>query len=212
MKYFFTSVLALILLACSGPKYAKVNEEKRTELFAVHEMMTGTFSSRDQAARDSAFFDINLVMYPIWEKDASAKWLYVEQAVTANLSKPYRQRVYKLTVTDSGQIESSVFELPDPAAFVHAWNNPELFERLTASDLKVREGCSVFLEKKKTKHYAGATPEGKCISTLRGASYATSEVEVYPDRIVSWDRGWDKQGEQVWGAVKGGYVFMKIKN
>jgi hypothetical protein len=27
--------------------------------------------------------------------------------------------------------------------------------------------------------------------------------------MVSWDRGFDKEGKQVWGAQKGGYRFVK---
>lgn len=211
MKLFYTLLLSLTLMACTGTKEIVSKTKSSDELIKVLDLMTGTFSSREQAQQDSAFFNINLVMYPIWKNDPSAKWLYVEQAVTANLSKPYRQRIYKLTRTTSGQIESSVFELPDPAKYIHAWDTPQLFDQISASDLKVREGCSVFLQKKSNQHYAGATLPGKCISTLRGASYATSEVEVFSDRIVSWDRGWNDQKEQVWGAVKAGYVFMKIK-
>jgi hypothetical protein len=29
--------------------------------------------------------------------------------------------------------------------------------------------------------------------------------------MTSWDRGYDAQGSQVWGAVEGGYIFDKIK-
>jgi hypothetical protein len=27
--------------------------------------------------------------------------------------------------------------------------------------------------------------------------------------MVSWDRGYNDEGEQVWGAEKGGYRFVK---
>jgi hypothetical protein len=30
------------------------------------------------------------------------------------------------------------------------------------------------------------------------------------DRIVSWDRGFDGDRRQVWGAEKGGYIFGRI--
>jgi hypothetical protein len=29
-----------------------------------------------------------------------------------------------------------------------------------------------------------------------------------PGKIVSWDRGFDASGAQVWGAEKGGYIFL----
>ncbi|WP_188926788.1 CpcT/CpeT family chromophore lyase [Shewanella algicola] len=31
------------------------------------------------------------------------------------------------------------------------------------------------------------------------------------DKIVSWDRGFDSNDQQVWGAVKGGYEFIKAQ-
>jgi hypothetical protein len=34
-------------------------------------------------------------------------------------------------------------------------------------------------------------------------------VEVRPDGLVSWDRGFDADGQQVWGAEKGPYVFTR---
>ena len=40
---------------------------------------------------------------------------------------------------------------------------------------------------------------------------ATSEVVVSPGRIESWDRGFDAEGAQVWGAEKGAYVFLLAK-
>jgi hypothetical protein len=34
-------------------------------------------------------------------------------------------------------------------------------------------------------------------------------VTIWPDRLISWDRGWNDKGQQVWGAEKGGYIFVK---
>ena len=32
------------------------------------------------------------------------------------------------------------------------------------------------------------------------------------NKLVSWDRGWNAEHEQVWGSEKGGYIFDKIEN
>ena len=80
---------------------------------------------------------------------------------------------------------------------------------LTPDSLADRQGCSIYLHKRGKKMFSGATTGKECQSSLRGAAYATSEVTVYPDKLVSWDRGWDKDDKQVWGAEKGGYVFVK---
>ena len=51
-----------------------------------------------------------------------------------------------------------------------------------------------------------------CPSILYGANYTTSEVEIFNDKIISWDRGFDINNNQVWGATNGGYIFNKIKD
>ncbi|MFK7750665.1 MAG: CpcT/CpeT family chromophore lyase [Kordia sp.] len=64
---------------------------------------------------------------------------------------------------------------------------------------------------KKGNYYTGSTNEKECKSTIRGASYATSEVTIKANEIVSWDRGFDSKNEHVWGAEKAGYVFKRLK-
>lgn len=174
-------------------------------------LMSGTFSSQAQAAKDSTYYNINLVMHQIWPEDKMASWLYVEQAVTQMIKKPYRQRVYKVTRTADGRFESKVYTLPNPAKFIHGWENPMVFKSITPDSLMVRTGCSVFLKKNAQGCYAGSTNEKDCESSMRGASYATSEVTVCADNVMSWDRGWDANDEHVWGADKAGYVFDRLK-
>ena len=59
--------------------------------------------------------------------------------------------------------------------------------------------------------FEGSTVENECVSTLRGAAYATSEVTVSRERLTSWDRGFDAGGGQVWGATEGPYIFDKVR-
>ncbi|WP_293087337.1 chromophore lyase CpcT/CpeT [Moorena sp. SIO4A1] len=171
--------------------------------------MSGHFSSKAQSERDSAFFDISLVMYPIWKNSTEAKWMYVEQAASAYKDQPYRQRVYRISMVEAGLMESRVYELDDPSKYIHAWEKPALFEALTSDSLILREGCSVFL-KASENCFSGSTREKECLSSLRGASYASSIVEICPNKITSWDQGWNSDDEQVWGAVSGPYVFDRL--
>ena len=50
-----------------------------------------------------------------------------------------------------------------------------------------------------------------CPSDRKGAAYATSEVTITENELISWDRGYNDKDEQVWGAEKGGYHFLKIR-
>jgi hypothetical protein len=171
--------------------------------------MTGSFSSEEQAAADEAYFDIRLEMARIWKDRKDGYWFYVEQAAATHLDQPYRQRVYHLTAAEDGSFVSEVFAIPDPLDHAGEFREAEPLSGLTPESLEVREGCAVILLKKGDELFSGATVEHQCRSSLRGASYATSEVTVGPDRILSWDRGFADSGEQVWGAEKGPYIFLR---
>ena len=173
--------------------------------------MTGSFNSTQQAKDDTAFYDINLEMYPIWEGETEDYWLYVEQALSSKKEKPYRQRIYQITQVDSVTFTSYIYTLPNPDEYIGSWTKPDLFKDLILADSLKREGCEVVL-KKEVNHYVGETGEGTCSSTLQGAKYATSEVTVTPKSIISWDRGYDKKDKQVWGAEKGGYIFQRVED
>ena len=81
-------------------------------------------------------------------------------------------------------------------------------DRLHADSIDVMEGCTITLHRYKSI-YQGSTNGRDCPNSRSGAAYATSEVTIRSDRMMSWDRGYDDAGKQVWGATKGGYLFLK---
>lgn len=200
----FPLIATLALTACTTSRKTAGN----ADFMQLKDHMTGTFNSAAQAARDSNYFDITLHMYPIWQ-DRPGVWLYVEQAVTASQDKPYRQRIYQLEQIDRQTFVSKVYTIQNEKDYVNAWKTPEAFGKLPMEGIELKSGCEVVL-KKSGNQFAGATGDKTCPSELRGASYATSKVTVYPGKIVSWDQGFNAQGVQVWGATLGGYEFLKI--
>jgi len=190
-------------------------------------LLTGSFTTAEQAAADPDFFDIRLHMVRIWgpapgtkgddaatpPADASAgtAWLYVEQAAAAAMARPYRQRIYRVTQESDGTIRSEVYVLPgDPLRFAGAWRKPESFETIKPADLTLKEGCAVILRRTKEATFEGGTQGKACPSDRSGASYATSEVTMSPWGLVTLDRGYDKNDQQVWGSTKGGYRFKRV--
>jgi hypothetical protein len=206
LRYQIVGMKRTLLLLCLVANLMSANAQKQqaTELF---NWMTGSFHSGAQAKTDTSYFDISLHMYPIWEADANAYWLYVEQAMTTALNRPYRQRVYKI-YGEGGKLVSKVYEIKSANKFINGWKNKELLTHLTPDSLIDRQGCAIYLTKA-VNLYKGSTPGKECLSSLRGASYATSEVEIFSDKLLSWDRGWSAADKQVWGAEKGGYIFIK---
>ncbi len=168
--------------------------------------MFGSFSSEAQSKSDTSYFNIHLRMVPIWTNRNDAVWLYIEQAVSTRLDKPYRQRVYKVSETSPGQFESAVYTLKSPLRFAQ---KPELLEMLSPDSLTLKEGCSVYLQKTGKKKFSGGTRGQSCSSDIKGAAYASSEVTITKKMLLSWDRGFDASGKQVWGAEKGGYRFVR---
>lgn len=172
--------------------------------------MTGTFSSTRQAMEDDHFFDIRLVMVPIWKERDDGPWLYVEQAAAGSLERPYRQRVYQLVPRPDGAVDSVVYTFAgDPLVHAGAFYQDDPLAGLGPAQLEERKGCEIRLRRQDDGTYSGRTGERTCSSDLRGASYATSEVTLEKDLLVSWDRGFDAEGKQVWGAEKGGYRFER---
>ena len=186
--------------------------QRDEEIEQLASWMVGSFSSGRQAESDpERYYDIRLFMSRIWPSRTDGVWLYVEQASADSLEQPYRQRVYHLTRVDDSVVRSEVFTLPgDPLELAGAWYDIGLLESVDADDLEPRRGCSIDLRRTGPDTFAGATSGRQCASSLRGAAYATSEVLVTPDRLLSWDRGFDSQGRQVWGAERAGYIFDKL--
>jgi acetylornithine deacetylase/succinyl-diaminopimelate desuccinylase-like protein len=181
------------------------------ELQKVAHWMTGSFSSQAQAdANPDHYYDIRLFMQPIWQDRADGPWLYVEQAAAESLDRPYRQRIYRLSRIDHRTIRSEVFTLPgDPLTHAGAWRANDPLPDLSPDDLELRQGCAIVWRRINSDTYAGSTQEKNCQSSLRGAAYATSDVVLTPAQLLSWDRGFDSEDEQVWGAQAGPYAFIK---
>ncbi len=171
--------------------------------------LTGRFDSVAQAAPPgSQYFEIQLLTCEVPAPELGERVLYVEQAVMTSLNAPYRQRLYVIEPGDdpATQANTTVYALTNPDNFIGRCSDPS--PTISASEATERTGCGVFLTWM-DDHFEGGTQGTACSSTLQGASYATSEVSTYEDRIDSWDRGYDVADMQVWGAVAGAYRFNR---
>ncbi|MBW2525072.1 MAG: chromophore lyase CpcT/CpeT [Deltaproteobacteria bacterium] len=202
-------VLPLLAACSSDPaeESAPPNASAPNAAEQVEQLLTGRFDSSAQAAMNPTFYAVQLVTCPAVAPELGPRVLYVEQALVDQPSAPYRQRLYVIEPGPESTVDavSRVFELVDPGAYVGRCDQGEPLS-VVAAEAVERQGCRVELTAVEER-FEGSTPGNECLSDFQGASYATSEVTLFETHIVSWDRGFDDEGEQVWGATAGGYVF-----
>lgn len=199
-------IILISVYSCKNETKPEVKEDNELkELFAL---MQGSFNSEVQSQVDSSYYNISLHMYPIWEDKGN--FLYVEQALNSMQNKPYRQRIYEVNRISDSTFSSAVYNLDVDSLWIGKWNNPKAFDSIALKDIAIKEGCEVVLKRVALNHFMGKTGDNTCVSTMRGASFARSEVEILEDKIMSWDRGFDADGNYVWGAEKGAYIFNKL--
>jgi hypothetical protein len=197
-------IACLLLLTSRG-----LAEPSTLDHLAV--FMTGSFSSADQARGDQNFRPTVLHITPIWNDRSDGPWLYLEQALADAPAHPFRQLVYQLAARPDDTLEARVFELTDPVAATGAWKNPALLAKFTPDKLVIRAGCTLVLHLQPGGTFKGGTEGVGCTSTLRGASYSTVETAISNLQIVSWERGYNAAGTQVWGSIHGGYIFKRVE-
>ncbi len=209
MKYLILSLAILTtLFSCKNIETKPKEKAIENHLHDLLGMMQGSFTSEIQAGIDSTYFNISLHMYPIWNDKGN--FLYVEQALNARQNKPYRQRIYEVTQLNDSMFSSAIYTIENDSLWIGKWKTPKAFDSLSMRQVSKKEGCEVILKRIDSDYFKGQTGEKSCESTLYGASYATSEVEIFSDKIISWDRGFDDNDEHIWGAEKGGYIFNKL--
>jgi len=133
----------------------------------------------------------------------------VEQAASWTPKQPYRQRVYHLEQQSDSSYTSTIYQLKNDSLYIGGHREPALFDNISPDSLELLEGCALELDYS-VGVFEGSTNGRNCTNTWGSATYATSEARVYPDSLVSWDRGYNNEGEQVWGAETGGYHFVKL--
>jgi hypothetical protein len=200
-KIILLSIFTFLMVSFKSGKI-----QKSTDLELLVASMQGTYTSEKQAIEDKEYFNISLRMIPIWKDRGN--YLYVEQAMFEKQESPYRVRIYKV-YQRGNEFVSEIYTLKNEKEWIGKWQTPEAFDALSEKEIELKPGCEVILRKQTDGNFVGQTGNKTCSSELRGASYASSIVTVTPTQIISWDQGFDKEDKQVWGAVKGGYVFDK---
>lgn len=185
------------------------------DLARIARWLPGTYDTFAQAAADSArgttyrHVRAVLTITPVELRGApgAAKAFYLQQSLAGQEHAPYRQRVIVLRRVD-GAIRNELYRVKDPPAFLD-------FDGRRAIDpveLAREFGCDAQWTRASDDAYRGvAGREGRCPSTLRGATHTVSAFELTRDRFTTLDQGLDDAGSVRWGPPTGetGHIFAR---
>jgi CpeT protein len=171
------------------------------------QLLQGRFDTTAQAMMDPRFRDVTLAICRVSIPALAPHALYVEQAIRG--SAPYRQRLYVLGSGANGatQAISRVFEFNEPSSVVGLCDMDGV-QMFSPEDVVERPGCTVTLDLQGDR-FVGRTDGRTCLSTLMGATYATTEITLSESSLDSWDRGYNAMDRQVWGSTAGAYRFAR---
>ena len=133
-------------------------------------------------------------------------YLYQEQSLKKSLDSPYRQRFLQIEAgEEKDTVISQSYKPINSQKWIGLCDRPER-QRVVNSQEMSQPVCSVLL-KPKVSIYVGTTPPEGCPTKVRGAVKITNMIILHDRGMDTWDRGFDAEGNQVWGAKNESYQF-----
>lgn len=178
------------------------------DLSTVRSWLSGTFSNREQAMAQPAWFiPVRLRYLPVDHLFASGVGWFTEQ-MSEHLGEPYRSRVLHLL---DQPLRFENYRLKDQKVWAGAAFDPPRLAQLAADDLILLPGCTIFLERT-AAGYSGRMAEGRgCRLSAEDTSYVLIEFELSEDCFLTLDRGFDLVSDaQTWGSRAGAYCYRKL--
>lgn len=126
----------------------------------------------------------------------------------------YRQRLLVFEPGEApGTVRQTTWSLPDPTAFVDAWESPALFAQLTLQDLKqdLPPSCVQLWRRRDNGWYGRVDPTVCRVWSERRQAwrYIEGEAFVTANNYLTAERGFDDDGKQVFGTGPEQYYILK---
>ncbi|WP_013321691.1 chromophore lyase CpcT/CpeT [Gloeothece verrucosa] len=209
-----TALLISYLLTTGSAQALPVNNEVNS----VVTHLVGIMDTSAQAAENPKKSSVRMTTCQVTFRGAndsvqnsfgSPVYLYQEQALTQELNKPYRQRFLEIQPSVGQEtVESKSYKPAQPETLIGLCNKPESERVLQQSDLG-EFVCRVFL-KPSPDGFIGETPPEGCPANVRGAVKITNTIILHSRGMDTWDKGYDAQGHQVWGAREDAYQYRWV--
>ncbi|HRO42550.1 MAG TPA: chromophore lyase CpcT/CpeT [Flavipsychrobacter sp.] len=183
----------------------------KNDLEELKNRLEGNFDTEEQSKNDISYQNRALRMKEIDLKgrQPDGYWLYVEEAPASSTEIPIRQFVTRLYKLDKETLAADIYTMSEPLRFAGAWHSPNLLKKLTLDSLNENKGCTILIHKDADGNFFGKTNGKECMQEVNGAAYFTSELAIYQNMLIVWDKGWSREDKQIAGAEKAGYRFRK---
>jgi CpeT/CpcT family (DUF1001) len=151
---------------------------------------------------------VHHIFAPVAAPGIGAQVFYVQQALAADLSKPYRQRLYRFSVDNTdAALKLEIFRFKDEAAMRGAHLKPELFKTLTLQELIPTPGCEVWWRFDAADNaYTGTMKKDACsyVSPRSGQRITVNDtLKLNNEQIWINDQATDANGQRVFGNSQG---------
>jgi hypothetical protein len=176
------------------------------EFASIAELLTGSWRTTGPVG-DVEPTDVVMSIAPV-KLTTLPDALYLEIARSDTLDRPYTKSFLQL-YRRQGEIRMRTLEVRDPNSDVQnlligMWAAPEFMPDV---DIKELLGTLDLELKRSGDGWVGETPY-PYPTAVKGAVEMTSRIEIAPGRLQTADRGYDADGNVVWGASEGEhYVF-----
>jgi hypothetical protein len=159
----------------------------------------------DKAKIEDPLSHTHHIFAPVTAPKVGSHVFYVQQHLDADMSKSYRQRVYRLSAdTKENAVKLEIFNLPDDKSWFNAHLTPEKFRDLDAAALKTTAGCEVYWRfQPAQKSFEGTMKPDACsfFSQRQGKKIIISDtLKLTEDEIWINDQAKDEAGNRVFGS------------
>jgi len=181
------------------------------EIEKISKMLLGSWKSTaplPEGADPKEAVEVAMFIAPVRSPDVP-DLMYVEAARLDSLQSPYRQAFFQVYKHKNG-LRLRTF---DPVrqiggSLVGLWANPDVFPPVSRRDMVATIDLDLTAD---GDGYVGKSPHPFPTGRL-GAVEMTSDVTIRPDRLVTADKGFDANGEVIWGAKNDStFEFVKFE-
>ena len=187
---------------------SQTNSNNNLSVEAVANHLEGIMSTTAQAESDPNFVGVQMTTcrIDVSEPQPDSIYLYQEQALTESLNAPYRQRFLQINPGENNRIQSLTFKPENNDKWIGFCNQAN--RNISSTEIG-EPACTVSLRIASIGGFVGSTPTGGCAANVRGAVTITNVVVLHDRGMDTWDRGFDAEGNRVWGAQDTPYQYRR---